>query len=94
MCFDGSVSNDMENIIEKLNLFISSIRDKLKAEETSDTTSPDFTVLNDHVNSKVPSNIQCKVPLMKLTELISSIKSLDTTKATGLDGISPRGFNL
>ena len=92
MCFDGLVSNNMQDIIEKLNLFFSTISDKLKAEQTSETTSPDFTLLNDHVNSKVPSDVQFKIPLMNLTELIFSIKSLDPTKATGLDGISPRVF--
>ena len=93
MYFDGSVSNNTEDIIEKLNIFFSTtISDKLKAEHASDHTSPDFTLLNDHVNNKVPSNIQFKIPLMKLPELISSIKSLDPTKATGLDGISPKVF--
>ena len=65
------------------------VSDKLKAENPS-TADPDLTLLNNHVNSKVPANTKFNIPLMNLTDLVSSIKSLDPTKATGLDGISPK----
>ena len=41
-------------------------------------------------NEKVPDNIKFTIPLMKNTDLISIIGSLDATKATGLDGITPK----
>ena len=50
----------------------------------------DFDKLTSYVNAKVPDNIKFTVPLMKNTDLISIIGSLDATKATGLDRITPK----
>ena len=41
-------------------------------------------------NDKKPDNIKFTIPLMKNTDLISIIGSLDATKATGPDGITPK----
>ena len=50
----------------------------------------DFDKLTYYVNAKAPDNIKSTIPLMKNTDLRSIIGSLDVTKATGLDGITPK----
>ena len=51
-------------------------------------------VLKEFINSKKPENIHFNVPLIKSDELKSILKSLDPTKSTGIDGISPKMLNL
>ena len=46
------------------------------------------------MNGKVPADVHFKIPLMKLAYLKSSINSLDATKATGLDGLTPKIIKL
>lgn len=41
-------------------------------------------------DSMIPNDIYFKITLMKLPDLVASIRSLDTTKSTGLDRISPK----
>ena len=51
--FDGLTSTNTEEKAENLNLFLSTIIDKLKAEHPSSTEAPDLTLLNNNqVNSK------------------------------------------
>ena len=49
-----------------------------------------FDKLKSYINAKVSDNNKFTIPLMKNTDLISIIGSLDVTKATGLDGITPK----
>ena len=42
------------------------------------------------MHDKVPADVNFKIPLMKLPDLKSSFKSLDHSKAIGLDGITPK----
>lgn len=87
---DGLCTNDPKDIIEKLIFFFYSISDKLKADNPTDEVNFDCETLTNYVNSKVPNGVKFKIPLMKHEELLASIKSIDTTKASGLDGITPR----
>ena len=41
---------------------------------------------------RIPQNTKFRIPSVKLADLMACIKSLDATKASGLDGISPRIF--
>ena len=77
-------------VIEKLNLFFSKISEKIVSEHPQQDLPFDFDKLTSYVNAKVPDNIKFTIPLMKNTDLISIIGSLDATKATGLDGITPK----
>ena len=51
-------------------------------------------VLKEFINSKKPENIYFKVPLIKSDEFKSILKSLDPSKSTGIDGISPQILKL
>ena len=79
-----------DEVIEKLNLFFSKISEKRVSEHPQQDLPFDFDKLTSYVNAKVPDNIKFTIPLMKNTDLISIIGSLDATKATGLDGITPK----
>lgn len=50
----------------------------------------DPSKLNDYISGKIPESVEFSIPLMKLADLKSALKSLDVTKATGLDGITPK----
>ena len=94
---DEGTSNDPNTIIEKLNCFFASISDKLKDQQTKQRDKNNgfnWNTLNSYVHSKVPENVYFQIPLMTHDELLSSIRSLDSTKATGLDGITPRIIKL
>ena len=54
----------------------------------------DWDTLNSYVRSKVPENVYFQIPLMTHDELLSSIRSLDSTKATGLDGIMQKNIKF
>ena len=71
-----------DEVIEKLNLFFSTISETLVSEHSQQDLPFDFDKLTSYVNAKVPDNIKFKIPLMKNTDLISIIGSLDATKAT------------
>ena len=77
-------------VIEKLNLFFSQISEKLMSKHPQQDIPIDFDKLTSYINAKVPDNDKFTIPLMKNTDLISIIGSVDVTKATGLDGITPK----
>ena len=45
--------------------------------------------MSQYTHSLILDDVNFKLPLMKLTDLVACMKSLDTTKATGIDGITP-----
>ena len=82
--------NEGDEVIEKLNLFFSKISEKLVSEHPQQDLPFDFDKLTSYVNSKVMIISNLQYHLMKNTDLISIIGSLDATKATGPDGITPK----
>ena len=42
----------------------------------------------------IPRNTNFKIPLMQENELLTTIKKLDSSKATGIDGISAKILKL
>ena len=64
--------------------------DKLKSEYPTNNITCDRSKLDNYINTKVPSEVSFCIPLMKLSDHISTIKALDVTKATGLDGLSAK----
>ena len=89
---DGNPSTGPAETAEKLNHFFVSISNKLKADKSQTSVPLDTQTLLDDVDSKIPQNTKFRFPSVKLADLVTCIKSLDATKATGLDGISPRIF--
>ena len=86
---DNERSYESTEVIGKLNLFFSKIREKLVSEHPQQNLPLDFDKLMSYLNLKVPDNIKFSIPLMKSTDLLSIFGSL---KASGLDGISPKIF--
>ena len=87
---DNESINEKTDIIENLNLFFSKISEKLKSEHPQHNLHNDFGKLSSYVDTKVPRNVEFVIPLMKNTDLLSIIGSLDTTKAAGFDGITAK----
>ena len=87
---DGQVYSNIENVAKNLNYFFSTISDKLKSEYPTNNITCDLSKLDNYINTKVPNEVSFCIPLMKLSDLIYTIKALDVTKATGLDGLSAK----
>ena len=87
---DGQVYNNIENVAENLNYFFSTISNKLKSEYPTNNITCDLIKLDNYINTKVPNEVSFCIPLLKPSDLISTIKALDVTKATGLDGLSAK----
>ena len=94
LIIDEEKLNDPTVIIEKLNCFFSTISEKMKSQQTETGPEFDWGKFKSHVESKVPENVQFQIPLMTLENLITSIRSLDPSKATGLDGITSKIVKL
>ena len=90
MILDGHSTTDTLSTLEKLNQFFSTISERLQAEQPQDSPEFDSTNLDKYIKTKIHNHIQFSIPFMKLTDLITCINSLDVTKATGLDGLTPK----
>ena len=89
---DDNKYNSPAAIANELNKYFATISERLKStRETSSTAENcDFQKLHNFVNARVPENINFKIPLINIPSLTEALKSLDTSKATGLDCLSPR----
>ena len=84
------------DVINNLNSFFANISENIQQEthDTNEDTEYDLSKLKDYVHSRTPNHVYFEIPKLKLSDLISTLNSLDATKATGLDGISPRILKL
>ena len=80
---------DSEDIAAKLNAYFSSIADILN-DHTDQVSTFEDDKLSNFVNSKVPHNTFFTIPLITCDQVLSFNNKLDSTKATGLDGLGPR----
>ena len=87
---DNVLNDTASDVINQLNNYFASISDKLKSDHGEDDIPYDISKLNMHVESKIPQNVTFQIPYMKLSDILSIINSLDSNKATGLDGISAK----
>ena len=94
LVIDGDSYCEPQDVVEKLNIFFSSISDKLKTNQSNQGSGVDWKTIEEHVANKVPADVKFTIPLMKLSDLKSCINSLDASKAIGLVGISPRIIKL
>ena len=90
MTVNGNSTTDPHIISECLNTFFSTISEKLKSENPQENPQFEPSTLDNYIKTKIPTTVQFGIPLMKMTDLKTALKSLDVTKATGLDGITPR----
>ena len=66
--------------MNRLNTYIANISDTPKSIHRLDPrTDYDFQKLNDYLEKRIPNNIKFKIPAISLSNLISSIESLDAT---------------
>ena len=59
-------------------------------EDNNATPTSDLTKLINFISNKFPKNIYFKIPPITTQQISSFIQNLDSSKATGLDGIGPR----
>ena len=88
---DNETSYTPIDILNKLNGYFANISERLKA-SSSNNSQPknDFLELKDYIDNLIPRNTNFKIPFMQENELIATIKKLDSSKATGIDGISAK----
>ena len=88
--------NNHSDEINNLNAFFANISEHLQQNTNGacHDLQYDQGKLNDHVKTRIPENVQFKIPKIKLSDLMCILKSLDVTKATCLDGLSPRILKL
>ena len=78
----------------RLNSYFANISETLKP-PTQSQPSPayDFQTLQNYIDNLIPTNIHFKIPAINLSNLITTITSLDASKATGLDGFCRKSSN-
>ena len=89
---DDQCFTDVNGVLNTHNSFFSNESGRLK--DNTDVNHGDYIRLQNYIDLKIPADIQFKIPLMTHNHLLSIINSLDATKATGLDGVSPKTIKL
>lgn len=90
---DNERFSTSESIASKLNEYFSSISELLNGNNT-DTSSLDLTKLQNFINDKIPDDIHFNIPFITTEQVSSFIRALDSSKATGLDGLGPRVLKM
>ena len=85
--------SDSNKVASKLNEYLSSIAQILN-KNCTDKTELALTKLTDFVNNKVPDTTYFNIPYITTEQVLSVIKALNASKATGLDGIGPKIMKL
>ena len=90
---NGEQFTDSQTIASKFNEFFTSIAQIL---DDTDTDSNDLNVnkLREFVNDKVPEDTHFSIPFITTEQVMSYIRILDPSKATGLDGLGPKIIKL
>ena len=90
---DQGPINNPQKFIDEMNLYFAKVSDKLIKDKRPFSDRIAY-VMKEFIYSKKPQNIHFNVPLIKSDELKSILKSLDPSKSTGIDGISPKMLKL
>ena len=86
---DNESITTSEDIAQKLNIYPSSTAD-IFSEDNSDASNLDTQRINNFVNDRVPIHTFYTIPYITVEQVISHINKLESSKATGLDGLGPR----
>ena len=81
--------SDSQNIACKLNEYFASVCDHFSS-HNDPVDAPNMNLLNEYINSKVPSHVYFSVPYITTQQVIEFIRGLNPTKTTGMDGLGPR----
>ena len=93
LIIDGEHYTDSNSIAVKFNEFFTSIAQLLDDTDT-DSNDLDVSKLQAFVNSNVPDKVSFSIPFITSDQVLSYIRILDPSKATGLDGLGPRIIKL
>jgi hypothetical protein len=89
--FDEESCYDFQDMINKLNTFFSEMGG---TSANTDYSNQNFAKLEHFVHSIVPSQIEFKIPMIKIDETKALHAQLDVSKATGLADVGPYFLKL
>ena len=75
-----------KDLTQHFNNYFVNVASKLK----EPIVNSEFEHLNTFVQSKVPSNVEFKIPLTNVGFVRNFLSNLNVSKATGLDNIGPK----
>ena len=78
-----------EDIASKLNHYFANIS-QIFGNNEGEELDANFDYLENFINSKVPNDVQFKIPNITPEQVSTIINDLDSSKAMGLDGLGPR----
>lgn len=87
---NGEFVANHDELAKNFNKYFINVAAKLK----EPLEHSDFSKLQDYINSKIPENVHFELPEIDETFVFNFLSSLDTSKATGLDGVGPRLLKL
>ena len=90
---DNEQITDPRDIANKLNDYFTSVCKRLN-EDNNATPTSDLTKLINVISNKIPENIYFKIPPITTQQVSYFIQNLDSSKATGLDGIGWTAIEL
>lgn len=93
LVIEGEHFTDSQTIASKFNEYFTSVAQILD-NTNSETEDLDITKLQEFVNGKVPDNTQFSIPFITTEQVLSYTSILDSSKATGLDGLGPKIIKL
>ena len=86
---------DSVDIANKLNKYFASVAEILNdSNSIRNISNLDFDKISCFIDRKVPKDIHFVIPLITPEQVFMHINKLDSTKATGLDGLGPRIIKL
>ena len=84
-CESGMITNE-KDLTQHFNNYFVNVASKLK----KTIINSEFEHLNTFVQSKVPSNVEFKIPLTNVGFVRKFLSNLNVSKVTGLDNIGPK----
>ena len=88
----GEIINDSEKIATKLNNYFSSVAEQFQ--NNTEITYLNKDKIKQFVDPKVPGDVNFQISFITVEQVCSFINKLDSSKATGLDGLGPRILKL
>lgn len=86
---------DSLDIANKLNKYFASVAEILNDSNSNRNTSNfDSDKINCFIDKKVPNDIHFAIPFITPEQTLMHINKLDSTKASGLDGLGPKIIKL
>jgi hypothetical protein len=92
---NGRTIYDISDIANFLNEYFTNIKDVYNIKSSRITpNNGSLDKLEEFVNTRVPNFVRFTIPFIKENDVLNFLRKLDITKATGLDGLSPKLLRL